>query len=76
MPARAILPALFVMIGLVPQATVADDITAGRDLYLNFCAECHAVDCSVTNTCSLSISLLRYILRGQCAVQEQIRWFG
>lgn len=44
MPARAIFPALFVMIGLVPQAGMADDITAGRELYLNFCATCHAVD--------------------------------
>lgn len=44
MPARAIFPALFVMTGLVPQSGVADDITAGRDLYLNFCAACHGVE--------------------------------
>lgn len=32
------------MIGLAPQTAAADDITAGRDLYLDFCAACHGVN--------------------------------
>ena len=44
MRSRALLAALFVMMGPAPQTAVADDITAGRDLYRDFCAACHGVN--------------------------------
>lgn len=32
------------MTGLAPLSAAADDIAAGRDLYLDFCAACHGVN--------------------------------
>ncbi|MCC6007560.1 MAG: cytochrome c [Rhodobacteraceae bacterium] len=41
MSARSLLALLSVLIGITPQISTAGDITAGRELYLDFCAACH-----------------------------------
>jgi len=44
MPSRALLSALSLIIGRMPQTAAAEGIIAGRTPYLDFCAACHGAD--------------------------------